>query len=186
MSSSGLDCRIRYVPHKGRFWNRSLKHNGQLEREKSCRMERQPRSGGKNIAVGGAKPRKRLSETHGCGQAFFRPPGMEWARALLAPTPCQTAVKPNNASTVGCASRLRRYAPPTAMFLRAYGAVFSAEETFRIPERLVIGEGRCKMATLPTLLRNRAKEKLPFSYLRYSTSFTTARGVSDRILSMAA
>ena len=139
-------------------------HNSQAKREKPRRMRRQPRSGGKNIAVGGAKPRKRLSETHGYGQAFFRPPGMEWARALLAPTPCQTAVKPNNASTVGCASRLRRYAPPTAMFLRAFrlrqgyggqaGAVFSAEEAFHIPERLAIEKSRCKMATLPTPVGN--------------------------------
>ena len=35
------------------------------------------------------------------------------------------------------------------MFLRAYGAVFSVEETFRIPRGLAIGEGRVKKATLP-------------------------------------
>jgi len=40
------------------------------------------------------------------------------------------------------------------MFLRAYGAVFSAEKTFRIPGRLAIGEGRVKKATLTTLVGN--------------------------------
>ncbi len=59
-------------------------------------------------AVGGAKPRKRLSETHGYGQVFFRPPGQAALRPWVALRACRRSLHPRLCSVAPTALSFRR------------------------------------------------------------------------------